>query len=80
MSITYDGVTSGKEEEMRELYWQFNCEYVNVILEVCLTRHDCTLSFHSYVLYVFYTIWPQIHTSFHSKYTFSSKKTFQVEI
>ena len=59
---------------MHELYQQLNCEYVNAILEVCLTRHDCTVPFHSYVLYVFYTIWPQIHTSFHSKYTFSSKK------
>ena len=59
---------------MHELYQQLNCEYVNAILEVCLTRHDCTVPFHSYVLYVFYIIWPQIHTSFHSKYTFSSKK------
>ena len=56
---------------MHELYQQFNCEYVNAILEVCLTRHDCTVPFHSYVLYV---LWAQIHTSFHSKYTFSSKK------
>ena len=50
-----------------------NCEYVNAIFEVCLTRHDCTMivPFHSYVLYV---LWAQIHTSFHSKYTFSSKK------
>lgn len=56
---------------MHELYQQFNCEYVNAILEVCLTRHDCTVPFHSYVLYV---LWAQIQTSFHSKYTFSSKK------
>ena len=74
ISITSDDVTSEKEEEMRELYQQFNCEYVNAILEVRLIWHDCTLSFHSYVFYVFYPIWVQIHTSFRSKYTFSSKK------
>ena len=59
ISITSDDVTSKKEEEMHELYQQFNCEYVNAILEVCLTRHDCTVPFHSYVLYV---LWAQIHT------------------
>ena len=90
LSSTSDDVTSEKEEEMHELYQQFNREYVNAILEACLTRHDCTSSFHSYVLYVFYTIWAQIHTSFHSfmkigqifhnKYTFTRENELRKRI